>query len=163
VTEAFMASPPDSEGLLRIVCHGTVRVALPPERALRYFTPEGERAWAAGWDPSYPVAPEDDTAINTVFVTSGHGHHTVWVVVDCGDRAMRYALVSPGVRAGTVNVRCLPDGQATRAEITYDLTALATAGQAGLQQFADGYDDFLGEWERRIAAAVGRQTMPGSV
>jgi hypothetical protein len=62
-----------------------------------------------------------------------------------------------------VNVRCLPDGQATRTEITYDLTALATAAQAGLQQFADGYDDFLGEWERRIAAAVGRQTMPGSL
>lgn len=151
-----MAPPSASDGPLRIVCHGAVWVALPPERALRFFTPEGERTWAPGWDPTYPAAPDDDTAINTVFVTRGHGHDTVWVVVDSSDRAMRYAQVSPGVRAGTVNVECLPDGQATRAEITYDLTALAATAQAALQQFADGYDDFLGEWERLIAATLER-------
>jgi hypothetical protein len=152
-----MASPPASDALLRVVCHGTVRVALPPARAVWYFTPEGERTWAPGWDPTYPAGHEDDTAINTVFLTRGHGHDTVWVVVDCSDNAMRYAQVSPGVRAGTVHVRCLPYGSATRAEITYDLTALTTTAQAALQQFADRYDDFLGEWERLIAAALERQ------
>jgi hypothetical protein len=155
-----MASPPASDALLRIVRNGAVRVALPPERALWYFTPEGERTWAPGWDPTYPAAPEDDTAINTVFVTRGHGHDTVWVVVDSSDRAMRYAQVSPGVQAGTVDVQCVRDGHATRAEVTYDLTALSTTSQAALQQFADGYDEFLGEWERRIAAALEREPSP---
>jgi hypothetical protein len=149
-----MASPPASGALLRIVRSGTARVALPPERALRYFTPEGERTWVPGWDPTYPAAPEGDTAISTVFVTRGHGRGTVWVIVDCSDGEIRYAQVSPGVQAGTVTVRCLRDGEATRAEITYDLTALSTTAQAALQQFADGYDDFLAEWERRISAAL---------
>jgi hypothetical protein len=49
----------------------------------------------ARWDLTYPTAPEDDTAINIVFVTAGHGHDTVWVVVDWGDSPMRYAQVSP--------------------------------------------------------------------
>jgi hypothetical protein len=156
-----MASPPAADALLRVVCRGIVRVALPPERALGYFTPEGERVWAPEWNPIYPAASEDDTAVNVVFVTGGHGHDTVWVVVDSSDRAMRYAQVVPGVRAGTVNVQCLPDGQATRAEITYDLTALTHAAQAALQHFADGYDDFLREWERLIAAALPREPSPG--
>jgi hypothetical protein len=156
-----MASPPASDALLRVVRRGTVRVALPPERALRYFTPEGERVWAPGWDPTYPAGSEGDTAVNVVFVTRGHGHDTVWVVIDSSDRAIRYAQVAPGVRAGTVNVQCLPDGQATRAEISYDLTALTHAAQAALQHFADGYDDLLREWERLIAAALEGQPSPG--
>jgi hypothetical protein len=57
-----------------------------------------------------------------------------------------------------VSVHCFTDGQATRAEITYDLTALTKTAQAALQQFADGYDNFLSEWERLIAGA---RTGPG--
>jgi hypothetical protein len=122
--------------------------------------PKGERAWAPGWDPVYAAAPEDGTALGTVFVTHGHAHDTVWVVVDRTERSMRYARVSPDVQAGTVNVQCLADGQATRAEITYDLTALRPAAQAALQQFADGYDNFLKEWERLIATALAREPRP---
>lgn len=155
-----MAPSPASNALLHIVCRGTVRVALPPERALRFFTPEGERAWVPGWDPAYPAAPGDDTALGTVFVTRAHGHDTVWVVVDRSARSMRYAHVAPDVQAGTVNVQCLPDGQATRAEITYDLTALRATTEAALQHFADGYDSFLSEWERLIAGALQRQPRP---
>jgi hypothetical protein len=155
-----MAPSAASHALLHVVCRGIVRVALPPERALRYFTPEGERAWAPGWHPAYPAAPEDDTAVGTVFVTHDHGHDTLWVVVARSERSMGYARVSPDIRAGTVNVQCRADRQATRAEITYDLTALRPAAQAGLQQFADGYDNFLKEWERRIATALAREPKP---
>jgi hypothetical protein len=155
-----MAPSVASNALLHVVCRGIVRVALPPERALWYFTPEGERAWAPGWDPAYPAAPEDGTALGTVFVTYDHGHDTVWVVVDRSERSMGYARVSPDVQAGTVKVQCLADGPATRAEIAYDLTALRPAAQAALQRFADGYDNFLKEWERLIATALEREPRP---
>ncbi len=39
----------------RIECVGTVRVALSPEAALPLFTPEGERDWVEGWEPTYPA------------------------------------------------------------------------------------------------------------
>ena len=71
---------------------------------------------------------------------------TVWVAL--GD--LRYARVTPGVQAGTVAVRLAPDGDGTRAEVTYDLTALSD--DADLAAFAAGFDAMLAGWERDIAA-----------
>ena len=77
-----------------------------------------------------------------------HGGATVWVAV--GD--LRYARVTPGVRAGTVEVRCAPDGDGTRAEVTYDLTALGP--DADLAGFRAGFPAMLAAWEAAIAAAL---------
>ncbi|HEY3001395.1 MAG TPA: hypothetical protein VGJ44_03520, partial [Kribbellaceae bacterium] len=52
---------------------GRITIDAPPDEAYRLFTPEGERAWAAGWDPSYPVPATDDTAPGTVFETGAQG------------------------------------------------------------------------------------------
>jgi hypothetical protein len=124
---------------MRSVCIGSLHVALPPERAAALFTPEGERRWAQGWAPEYP-------ADGPVFVTNDGA--TVWI--ELGD--LRYARVTPGVQAGTVAVRLAPEGGGTRAEVTYDLTALS--GDADLPAFAAGFDDMLAAWERDIAAAL---------
>jgi hypothetical protein len=137
----------------RTLCRGTVRVPLPPAEALPLFTPRGERAWAAGWDPAFPAGDADDTAVGTVFVTAADGHEAVWVVADRTERSMRYARAIPGVWAGTVEVRCDADGAGTAAEVTYDLTALTLAARPRLHEFAAGYDAFLADWERAIAAA----------
>jgi hypothetical protein len=124
---------------MRCVCTGSLRIALPPERAAVLFTPEGERAWARGWAPEYP-------ADGPVFLT--HGGATVWV--ELGD--LRYARVTPGVQAGTVSVELAPDGDGTRAAVTYDLTALSD--EARLDEFAAEFDAMLAIWERDIAAAL---------
>jgi ABC-type amino acid transport substrate-binding protein len=124
---------------MRCVCAGSLHVALPPGRAAALFTPEGERRWAHGWAPEYP-------ADGPVFVTNDGA--TVWI--ELGD--LRYARVTPGVQAGTVAVRLAPDGDGTRAEVTYDLTALS--GDAGLAAFAAGFDEMMAAWERAIAAAL---------
>jgi hypothetical protein len=125
---------------MNISCTGRVRVALPPDEAIELFTPEGERRWAEGWDPSYPG--DDDG----VFVTGA----TTWVTVERGARTRRYAQVAPGVKAGTVSVRCEPDGEHTVATVGYELTALGP--EADLAAFAAEYDEFLAGWEREIAA-----------
>ena len=69
-----------------------------------------------------------------------------------GAGRVRYARVTPGVQAGTVSVRCEPDGAGTVATVGYELTALGP--DADLAAFAAGYDDFLAGWEREIAACV---------
>lgn len=52
-----------------VVLTGSFTVPLGAEAAYRLFTPEGERAWADGWSPAYPLegAYADDTAPGTVF------------------------------------------------------------------------------------------------
>ena len=126
---------------MRQVCEGSLHVALPPARAAALFTPEGERAWAPGWDPDHPAGPG-----GPVFTT--HAGTTVWVALG----ELRYARVTPGVHAGTVSVRCEPEADGTRAHVTYDLTALSEA--ADLDGFAAGFDALMAAWERHIAAAL---------
>jgi hypothetical protein len=134
----------------RVVCTGRISVPLAPHQAIELFTPEGERRWAGPeWDPAYP-AGEDDT----VFVTEAHGHETVWLPAERSPLVRRYSRVTTGVDAGTVTVRCHPDGDGTSAEVTYDLTALTPQGDQRLHHFAADYDAFLAGWERAIAAAL---------
>jgi hypothetical protein len=121
---------------------GTIHVPLPPDEAITLFTPEGERAWVPGWDPHHHGP--------TVFATDHGGADTLWVITDQEPGRMRYARVTPGVHAGTVEVRCRPDGDDTRADVTYDLTALSPDA---LDPFAAGFDGMLAEWERMIAEA----------
>jgi hypothetical protein len=119
---------------------GTIHVPLPPDDALALFTPEGEREWVPGWDPRHHS--------ETVFATDHGGADTRWVITDQEPGRMRYARVTPGVHAGTVEVRCRPYGGDTRADVTYDLTELRPHA---LDHFAAGFGAMLAEWERMIA------------
>jgi hypothetical protein len=132
---------------MRCRLSGTVDVPLPPSGALALFTPAGEREWVPGWDPTFPAA--EATSPGTVFLTH---EHTVWVIVDATPDSMRYARITPGLHAGTVEVRCEPNGSTTRAHVTYDLTALGDDDT--LDRFAAGFPAMLAEWERLIAAAL---------
>ena len=134
--------------MIRRVLSGIVEVPLPPDEALALFTPEGERAWAPGWDPHFPSG--EDTAPGTAFTT--HGGRTFWVIADRTADAMRYARITPGVHAGTVEVRCEPAGATTCAHVTYDLTGLGDP--AAVDHFAGGFPAMLAEWERLIATSL---------
>jgi hypothetical protein len=135
---------------------GRIRVGLPPAEAFRLFTPRGEQDWVHGWDPRFPSPVFDDTEPGTVFATSGHGQHTIWVVTDRqAGRYISYARMTPGDRAGTVTVTLIPAGQhgeTSDVEVTYQLTALADAAQPALREFADDYPAFLQSWQDAIRA-----------
>jgi len=132
----------------------SVRVPLPPDRAIHLFTPVGERLWVAHWEPRFPAGEAGDgSAPGTVFLTGD----THWVVVDRTPDRVRYARVTPGIRAGTVEVAVRPDGEradregADRegaiADVTYAMTSFAGD---------DEYDPAIHEWEPAIAAAIAR-------
>lgn len=135
----------------RVRCTGTVQ--LPPGIAapLGLFTPEGERAWAAGWDPSYPAPAEDDSEPGTVFQTRHGPHAGTWVVTSREPgRSIRYARVIADQDAGTVSVTLDSETEVT---VSYDLTALSEPGAAHLAQFEADYPQFLAHWEHAIARA----------
>ena len=138
---------------------GRLRVPLAPADAFVLFTPLGERAWVHGWEPRFPRPVDDDTEPGTVFETEAHGGSTTWVVTARDrPRAISYARVTPGDRAGTVTVRLEADGTSSLVEVVYDLTALAPESEADLREFADGYAAYLESWERDIEAHLSGTT-----
>jgi hypothetical protein len=134
---------------MRVQRTGEVRVGLPPDRAIRAFTAEGEREWAPGWAPEYP--DRDADAPGTVFTTDAHDVHTTWVIIERTPLTAVYARVTPGVSAGTVSVVLRPDGEETVAEVAYDLTSLGA--DEDLERFAEGFGGTMAAWERLIAGA----------
>jgi hypothetical protein len=132
-----------------------ITLALPRERAMAMFTPEGERRWAAGWEPHYPE-PSRREGAGAVF-TTGHGdHHTTWIMVDHGPDSVRYARVAHGLTAGIVAVDVLvSDARSTRVAVTYDLTALGPEGERWLAGFDSHYDAEITSWANDIASAAG--------
>ena len=139
---------------MRRRCAGRIRVPLPPVEAFWLFTPRGEREWAQGWDPLFPVPCPDDAEPGTVFVTDAHGQRTTWVVTDRqSPTRISYASVRPE-RAGTVTVTVNSRDEQSEVEVVYDLTSLTTAANAELERFADGYVAFLQSWEHHIVAAL---------
>ena len=140
-----------------VSCTAEFTVALPPELTMPLFTAEGEREWAGdGWDPHYP-ASERREGPGAVFTTE-HGHRTTWVMVDHHAEGVRYARVTDGVCAGTVAVELITsDANTTRVRVTYDLTALSTAGEHHLEAFEAGYDAEIASWGDEIARAIARR------
>lgn len=137
----------------RVRCSGTVRLPAGLAAPLDLFTPEGERAWAAGWDPSYPAPAADDSEPGTVFQTRHGTHPGTWIVASREPgRSIRYTRVIADQDAGTVTVTLDSETQLT---VSYDLTALSEPAAAHLAQFAASYPEFLAHWEQAIAAAKG--------
>jgi hypothetical protein len=161
---------------------GHIQVALPPSEAFRLFTPLGEQDWVPGWQPHFPAPAADDTEPGTVFETSAHGHHTIWLVTgrQPGER-ISYARVTPGGLAGSVTISISPTGHSgvdhdgmdhsaanhsaanhsaanhsaanhSEVEVSYCLTALTGHADDKLREFADGYPAYLQSWQDAIAA-----------
>ena len=138
----------------RVRRRGDFRLAIPPEDAFGLFTAEGERLWVEGWEPR--ILSASATEPSSVFLTSHGGEETIWVVVDADreEGLLRYARVSPGRRAGTVEVRVHPDSGGTRVEVAYDLTALGADGEDALRSMDEaGFAEMLTQWKKMIEAA----------
>jgi hypothetical protein len=139
-----------------------IRIALPPASVMTLFTPEGERSWAGkdGWDPQYPV-PSRTEGAGAVFTTDHGGRTTIWVMVDSSADRVRYARVTPGVLAGTVEVQTLAGAaNGTDVGVTYELTALTDAGAVELARFEAGYDAEIGAWAADIADGLAGRIPP---
>ena len=128
-----------------------------PSEAFRFFTPEGERAWAKGWDPRY-LHPTDGRPTPGMVFTTGHGgEETLWTMtrLEPEGGVVEYLRVTPGSRMGTVRVQCAERGEGTRVTVTYALTALTPAGNETLRALdAPAYEAFIDSWGASIRSAT---------
>jgi hypothetical protein len=145
---------------------GTLRVAAPPDEAFRFFTPEGERLYVAGWAPEY-LHPRDGALVEGLTFRTNHGgEQTIWLLSKCDSEAgaIDYVRVTPDSRIGTVTVRLTPASApegalgdaATDVTVTYRLTSLSSAGDHKLAAFEATFQDQMASWERSISEARAR-------
>ena len=130
---------------------GHIERPLPVEDAFKLFTAEGERLWVPGWSPEIlgpvPQAP------GLVFLTGDGDEWTIWTVLasDPAGGVLRYSRVTPALRAGLVEVRLTGEGERSRVEVSYDLTALSSDGEASLEAYsAPRFAQMLESWHALI-------------
>lgn len=137
----------------RITRTGGFELPLKPEVAIGLFTAEGERSWIPGWVPEYPEDGAVHDALGAVFIRRDSDAVHVFVVVANGPLLRRYARVTEGFTAGTVEVACEPAAVGTVVRVAFDLTALSPEGAAWLDSFDSGYDAMMAQWRQWIVAA----------
>lgn len=132
-----------------------IHVALPAEEAFQLFTPRGECEWAHGWNPTFPVPPDDDSEPGTVFQVDAHGQRGTWLVTDREwGRRIAYAQVVQDHRAGSITVTLDAIEGGSEVEVVYELTSLSETGERDLERFAENYGDFLQSWQDEIATCL---------
>jgi len=138
----------------RVTVSQTITLAAEPGVVFPLFTPLGEKAWAAGWEPR-PLFPADGAAqVGAVFTTNHPPQgESIWTMTayDPASLHLAYLRVTPGVQVALIAVQCedLHDGT-TRATITYTFTALSAAGNEKLAQVAAHHQHDLASWEHII-------------
>ncbi len=142
---------------------GSFLLAAAPERAFELFTPEGERAWVAGWEPEPLHAPGGRLDVEgAVFRTRAHGEETLWLVLGVERRGLvaEYARITPSSRLGTVRVRCREAaGGGARVEVRYRLTAIGESGERALAETTEeAFAETLRVWRRDTTRALDQVT-----
>jgi hypothetical protein len=137
---------------------GTFHLDAPPERVMPLFTAEGERAWAAGWDPKMLSG---DTARGSAFRTGLGGRITTWIVIDYRPEqgCVSYARLAQDSNIGLVDVVCTAAGGGTEVSVRYTLTGMNAEGREFVRRFLEPvqYARMIEEWRTATSAALARQ------
>ena len=118
----------------------TITLPLPLEKAMPFFEPEGERAWADGWDPRYLAPSDGHTAEGMVFTTRHGGHETIWIMTRDrrSEGKVEYVRMTPGHVVALVSVDAREENASTtRVTVRYRYTALSDEGNA----YVDAMDE----------------------
>lgn len=133
---------------------GDFLLPLPLGHVFPLFSPEGERAWVPGWDPTYLHPDHPSNAPGTTFRTAHEGEETIWLILtyNPSEATAGYGRFSPGTRIGTVQVQCREEApRRTRVTVSYSLTAISPAGNVVLAELTpDKYSAMLRDWEKAI-------------
>ena len=133
-------------------------IALPATEAFSFFTPEGERSWAPGWDPRYVYPRGPDPEKGTVFTTGEGAEKTLWLIsrYEPAVGEVEYVRITPGNRLAIVHVHCAAlDSSSTRVTVSYEYTGLSDAGNDYVRSMDEAaYREFIESWGEAIRAAI---------
>jgi hypothetical protein len=141
---------------------GSFHLDAPLARVMPLFTAQGEREWAAGWEPLMLSGAEER---GSVFQTRNQeGRLTTWIVVDYRPSEGRasYARLAENSSIGLVDVVCSAAARGgTEVSVAYTLTPLNPGAAATVEEFLDArqYARMIEEWRAGTEAALARQML----
>ena len=144
----------------RVIREGSFELDISADKALPFFTPEGERAWVKGWNPK-PVYPPQATVAfetNAVFRVDEDEERSLWTIfeADFAKHVAEYVYVVEGQRVSRVRVKIEPLGaHKCRVHVYYVHTATS---EKGLQFVAsvteEAFAQKMRDWQRMVSAAT---------
>jgi hypothetical protein len=134
----------------------TIHLPCTVERAFPLFEPLGEKLWAHDWEPMILYPTSGAATVGAVFTTQHANEQTkIWTIIAYEKELahIAYFNVLPHCYTSRIDIRCEAAGtQATRAYITYTLTALTPHGNAHIERFTNEqqYRAYISSWEKAI-------------
>jgi hypothetical protein len=153
-------SPRDEHAAAQIIREGSFELDTTPDKALQFFTPEGERAWVDGWDPKsvYPAQKAVTFQTNAVFRLDDGEEHAIWTILEANaeEHIAEYVYVVQGERLSRVRVRIEPlAGSRCRVHVRYVHTAISDKGLRFTASVTEeAFARKMADWRRRVSAVI---------
>lgn len=126
-------------------------LAGPPEIIFPLLCPVRECDWAPGWDPVKIISNSGVAEQDCMFITPAEPHDAVWIMTRHDPEAFHVEIykVTPGHTVAKLEIALShAAGNTTRADISYEYTALTAAGEKFLGEFTGAwYENFMKKWE----------------
>ncbi len=144
-------------GSFELPCH--------PDTAFPFFSPEGEREWVKGWNPT-PVFPDTiEFRRDTIFRERPPDDEAVWTIVDVDYETHRaeYVRVAPSHAARiVVRIEAQTEAQTealgserSKVTVTYTITAFGKSPANLIAAFSEEtYAAKMRAWQEQISACL---------
>jgi len=142
---------------------GSFELPCVADAAFPLFSPEGERDWVKGWDPT-PVFPNRiEFARDTVFREGKADEDAVWIIVDADQQTHRaeYVRLAPHSHTARVVVKIEALGsEHSRVVVSYTVTAFGEHAASLVAAFsAEAYAAKMRDWQQQIVAHLERRKL----
>ena len=125
-----------------------------PGEIMPLYCPVREAEWCAGWDPIVIYSESGVVEPDCVFVTGDGTVESAWFVTRYDPAAGQVEMIkhTPGITFVKLSISLEPFiGTTTRATISYNFTALSSAGDRALEAFtAESYATMMQAWEKAM-------------
>lgn len=151
---------PNKKTTDQVVREGSFELDTRADRALLFFTPEGERAWVKGWDPKPMYPPQAGVVFkaNSVFRVDHDEESSLWTIVeaDLEEHIAEYIYVVEGERLSRVRVQVEPlSEEHCRVRVHYVHTATSEKGRLFVASVTEeSFSQKMLEWQRLVSAAI---------
>jgi hypothetical protein len=144
----------------QVVREGSFELQTTADKALKFFTPEGERAWVKGWDPKpvYPPQAGVPFQANAVFRVDEGTELSLWTIVEANlqGHVAEYLYIVEGERVSRVRVEIQPTGvKQCRVQVQYVHTAISEKGLRFVASVTEeAFAEKMRDWQRMVSAVI---------